>query len=181
MNTPKAFSEQKSSINEKAETGKSPLADPDTLDFASILDDFMDEEVLDKQGATVGTLACYWHSVSGPLVFLGIRVKGHENIRVVPGRRWQVDERNTCIRLGFDAVNIESAPCLDCATELDAALEHRVYEHFRIRDPQPHDGLRHVARPSSGPGRASSLEASHLADAENLPLKNTNEQETRNV
>ena len=148
MNTPDPSSQQKSSVNEKAESGKDTLTDPAMIEFASVLDDFMDEEVLDKQGKVIGTLACYWQSLAGLLVFLGIKVKGHECVRVVPGRPSQVDERDACIRLGFDGADVESAPRLDCATELDATLERTVYEHFRIAEAQPHGGLRYFARRS---------------------------------
>jgi hypothetical protein len=111
------------------------------IDFVSALDDFMDEEVVDNQGTVVGTLACYWLSVSGRLVFLGVKINGHETIRVVPGRRSQVDDRHGCIQLGFDTEDIRSAPCLDCAEELDGTLEKGVYEHFSIGEPEPHGGL----------------------------------------
>ena len=119
-----------------------PLTDQAMIDFASTLDDFMDEEVVDNQGKVVGTLACYWLSVSGHLVFLGIKVQGHETIRVVPGRRSQVDDRHGCIQLLFDKEDIRSAPGLDCAEELDATREKSVYEHFGIGEPEPHGGLR---------------------------------------
>jgi hypothetical protein len=118
------------------------------IEFASVLDDFMDEEVVDKEGAAIGTLACYWQSVSGRLVFLGIKVKGREGVHVVPGHRSQVSDRHACIRLAFDAEDIASAPRLDCATELDATLERAVYEHFEVEEVQPHGGLRYVARQS---------------------------------
>jgi hypothetical protein len=139
--------EGKSSINAKAESGKDPT-DPAMMDFASVLDDFQGEEVVDKEGKAVGTLACYWQSVSGLVIFLGIKVKGHENIRIIPGHRSQVDERHSCIQVGFDAVEIESAPQLDCATELDATLERSVYKHFRDVEAQPHGGLRYFPRRS---------------------------------
>jgi hypothetical protein len=148
MKTPKPLSQQKSSINEKAESGKDSLTDPAMIDFASVLDDFLDEEVVDKQGTAIGTLACYWISVSGLLMFLGIKVNGQESVRIVPGRRSQVDNRNSCIRLGFDAGDIESAPRFDCANELDATFERSVYEHFRVGEAQPHGGLRYFARQS---------------------------------
>jgi hypothetical protein len=146
MNTSDPFPQQESSIDEQAASSKDSLTHQGLIDFASVLDDFMGEEVVDKQGTAIGTLACYWQSASGVLVFLGIKLKGHKNVRVVPGRRSQVDDRHACIRLGFDAVDIESAPCLDCATELDATLESAVYEHFRIGEAQPHGGLRYFAR-----------------------------------
>ena len=145
MDTPRPLPQQNGSVDAKAESNKASLTDEGMIDFASMLDDFMDEEVLDKDGTVVGTLACYWGSVSGLLVFLGIKVNGHESIRVVPGRPSQVDDRHACIRLGYDGADIGSAPCLECATELDATLERSVYEHFHIREPEPHGGLRYYA------------------------------------
>ena len=135
-------------IDDQAESSRNSLTERVMIDFASVLDDFMGEEVVDKQGTAIGTLACYWQSASGLLVFLGIKVKGHKNVRVVPGRRSQVDDRHACIRLGFDAVDIESAPCLDCATDLDETLEGTVYEHFGIREARSHGGLQYFARQS---------------------------------
>ena len=143
MNTPEP--QQKSPINQKPETSKDSLTDPAMIEFASILDDFLDEEVVDEQGAAIGTLACYWQSVSGLVVFLGIKITGDESIRVVPGRPSQVDDRHACIRLRFAAEDIESAPRLDCATELDATRERSVYEHFGISEVRRAGGLRFFA------------------------------------
>ncbi len=136
------------SNNEDAEISEDSPTEQGMIDFAAVLDDFMDEEVVDKEGTAIGTLACYWQSASGLLVFLGIKLNRHESVRIVPGQRSQVDDKNACIRLAFDAVDVESAPRLDCATELDAAIERAVYEHFRILETEPQGGLRYVARPS---------------------------------
>jgi hypothetical protein len=146
MGTPEPFSPQKSS--RKAESGTDSLTDPAMIDFASVLDDFLDEEVVDQEGAPIGTLACFWKSVSGLVIFLGIRVKGQQSVRIVPGRRSQVDNRNTCIRLGYEAEAIASAPHFDCADELDATFEGRVYEHFGVTEDQPHGGLQYFSRES---------------------------------
>jgi len=143
MSTPDPFHEPINPLNNKAD--KEPLSDTAMIEFASVLDDYMDEEVVDKQGGGVGTLACYWQSVSGHLVFLGIKVKGQEVVRVVPGHRSQVDDRHACIRLGFDLEDIESAPQFECATEVDATLELAVYKHFEVGETQPHGGLRYFA------------------------------------
>ena len=136
----------KNSINENAENGKDSLRDPVLIEFASVLDDFQGEEVVDKRGTPVGTLGCYWQSVSGRLVFLGIKVTGDESIRVVPGRPSQVDDRHACIQLSFDAMLIESAPQFDCANELDAMFERRVYHHFHVTEAEPHGELRYFPR-----------------------------------
>jgi hypothetical protein len=131
------------SNNEDAEVSEDSPTEQGMIDFASELDDFMDEEVVDKQGTAIGTLACYWQSLNGLLVFLGIKLNEHESVRIVPGHRSQVDDRNACIRLAFDAADIESAPRLDCAKELDATIERAVYEHFRILETEPHGALRY--------------------------------------
>ena len=139
METLKPLAQRQSSTHERVESGGDSLTDPAMIDFASVLDDFLDEEVVDKQGTAVGTLACYWKSASGLLLFLGIKVKGQESVRVVPGRRSQVDNRNTCIRLGFEAEDIESAPQFDCAIELDEPFERDVYEHFNIGEDEHYE------------------------------------------
>ncbi len=148
MKTPEPFPEPKNSIDETADSGEDSLTDQAMIEFAAVLDDFMDEEVVDKQGAAIGTLACYWQSVSGLLVFLGIKIKGQEGVYVVPGRRSQVDVQHACIHLDFEAADIESAPQFDCANELDADFERVVYEHFRLGDAQPHGGLKYSSRRS---------------------------------
>jgi hypothetical protein len=152
-------------INEEAESGNDTRTDKVMTDFATDLDDFLDEEVVDKQGAPIGTLACYWQSHSGRLVFLGVKLNGQGSIRVVPGHRSQLDKGRVCIRLGFDAVDIEAAPHFDCSGELDAALERTVHEHFRIAEAQPHGGLRHFARKSAGVGATAGKAASCGCDS----------------
>jgi len=148
MDTPEPSPEPKSSINEKSGSGKDSLTDQDMIEFSAVLDDFMDEEVVDKQGTAIGTLACYWQSVNGRLVFLGIEIEDQEGVRVVPGLRSQVDDKHACIRLNFEAEDIASAPLFDCANELDATFERAVYEHFGMDEAQPHGGLRYFPRPS---------------------------------
>ena len=134
MNGPEHISEQNQPANKKAENGKDSLTDRAMIEFAAVLDDFMDEEVVDREGNAIGTLACYWQSVSGLLVFLGIAVNGQKGVRVVPGHRSQADEEHACIRLTFHAADVASAPRLDCATDVDAALERSVYEHFGVEE-----------------------------------------------
>ena len=146
MNLPEPIPQQKDATDEHYD--RDPLSDQVMIDFASVLDDFIDEEVVDSHGTAIGTLSCYWQSVSGLLLYLGIKVDGHESVRVVPGRPSQVDDRDACIRLGFDVVDIESAPRLDCGKDLDETIEHTVCEHFGIAEAQPDGGLRYVARQS---------------------------------
>ena len=162
MNTRESF------ITEEADSGQDFQTGEAMIDLASLLEDFLDEEVVDKAGTAIGTLACYWQSINGLLVFLGVRLKGQESIRVVPGRRSQVDHRHACIRLGFDAVDIEAAPCFDCARELDAALERTVYDHFCVAEPQPRGGLTDFARPSKALC-ATTVHADSKAGSEGSP------------
>jgi hypothetical protein len=146
MNTPEPSQEPETPSNKQPVNGKEPLTETAVIEFASVLDDYMDEEVVDKEGAAIGTLACYWQSVTGRLVFLGIKVGQEEGIRVVPGRPSQVDDQHACIRLHFQAEDIASAPQFDCANELDAAFEQAVYKHFSVDDAEPHGGLRYSRR-----------------------------------
>lgn len=130
------------------------------FEFASVLDDFLDEEVVDNQGMAIGTLACYWPSARGPQVFLGVKVNGQESLRVVPGRRSQVDDRQSCIRLAFDAEDIEAAPCFDSARELDTTLERTVYEHFGVAVIPPRKEAEHPAHSSEAVSAAANSAAS---------------------
>ena len=117
-------------LQEDIENDHDPWQDRDIGDLASVLEDFLDEEVVDRHGMAIGTLACYWQSINGSMVFLGVKLEGQESIHIVPGRRSQVDDRGSCIRLGLDADAIEDAPCFDSALELDATMERTVQDHF---------------------------------------------------
>lgn len=140
---------RESLLQEEAENDQAPRKDRDANDLASILEDFLDEEVVDQHGMAIGTLACYCQSVSGSLVFLGVRLEGQEDIWAVLGCRSQVDDRRSCIRLGFDAEVLEDAPCFDSTQELDASMEKRVHEYYRFAGPQPSRDHRELARQSS--------------------------------
>jgi hypothetical protein len=143
MDATNRLSQEKSFIFEEAERNREPNSHHAAIELASVLDDFIDKEVVDKQDLIVGKLACYWQSSNGRLIFLGIKVKGGDDIRVVPGRRSQVDEYGTSVQLGFDAAEIESAPHLARGVQLDATFERAVYDYFGIADPEPHDGLQY--------------------------------------
>jgi hypothetical protein len=130
------------------EHSRDSLKGQQMIDFALALDDFMDEEVMDHHGKVVGTLACYWQSVNGKLLFLGIKLNGHKGIRVVPGRRSQMDDQQACLKLGFAAQDLESAPQLDCEQEVEASLERAVYDHFGIDEAELQEELRRMSSPS---------------------------------
>jgi hypothetical protein len=121
------------------------LSDQIMVGEASVLDDFLDEEVVDKQGTAIGTLECYWESPAGQLVFLGVKLKAKESVRVVPGSKSQISERHSCIRVAFEGEEVAGAPTWECDQELDARLEQAVNDHFGIDDAKPHGELRHVA------------------------------------
>jgi len=46
-----------SSTHERVQSSRQSFTGQGVTDFASVLDDFLDEEVVDNQGAAVGTLA----------------------------------------------------------------------------------------------------------------------------
>jgi hypothetical protein len=100
---------------------------------ASLLEDFLDEEVVDKGDSPIGTLACYWESTTNHL-FLGIKLTNEETVRVVPGAGAEVDQRESRIRLGFDVSLVASAPVFDCDRELRPRLEQAANEHFAVSD-----------------------------------------------
>ena len=97
----------------------------------TILDDFLDQEVVDIRGDTVGTLSCYWESANG-LLFLGVRIKDQDVVRVVPDHNSRVDDRHSCVRLGFSAKMVSSAPPFDCEKEMKVSLEKASTAHFGL-------------------------------------------------
>ncbi|PWU08283.1 MAG: hypothetical protein C5B50_29835 [Verrucomicrobia bacterium] len=96
----------------------------------AVLEDFIDQEVVDIKGKPVGVLECYWESHSGKL-YLGIKPKGQDTVRVVPGATAEVDERHSWVQLGFDASRVRTAPLYDCDKELYPKLEQAADHHFR--------------------------------------------------
>ena len=113
--------------------------------LASALDDYLDEEVVDNTGQSLGTLACYWEGADGRLVFCGIKKEGQDGVRVAPGDDAQLSERHSWVRIPFPAAKVNTAPRYECDQELDSAFEHAIYEHYEVEDFQPHGGLKYLA------------------------------------
>ena len=122
-----------------------PLTHHARVKQATTLDDYLDEEVVDKNGKTIGTLSCYWEGDEGALVFCGVKIADQDLVRVVPGDNAQISERHSWVRLGFSAATIRSAPSYDCDQELDGAFERNVYQHYGIENPQSHTSLRYAS------------------------------------
>ncbi len=111
---------------------------------ASMLDDYLDEEVVDRRGRTVGTLSCYWEADDGSLAFCGIQTNGGDEVRIVPGDGAQVSERHAWVRVCFPASRISTAPVYHCEEELNPTIERTVYEHYRLHHTQPHSRLKYL-------------------------------------
>ena len=93
------------------------------------VDDFVDEEVLDRRGIVIGTLECHWQSAGGS-IFLGIKMRGQTTVRVVPGSIAMLDDRRSCIRLASQAPVIRSAPVFNCDEDLRSNLQQASENHF---------------------------------------------------
>jgi hypothetical protein len=101
------------------------------------LEDFLGEEVVDRQGETVGTFACYWHSFEGKVAVLGVEMENDpEKTHLVPVRGMRADERHSCIRLSFSRSKVERAPALDCDQDLEADIEEEVYRYYELEAPK---------------------------------------------
>ena len=113
--------------------------------LASEVDDYLDEEVVDKEGAPIGTLACYWEGAGGKVVFFGIKLTDQDEVRIVPVRGAEVNERHSCIQVCFELDDIADAPAYDCDYDLDDTLERAVHEHFNLEQPQRHGALKYFS------------------------------------
>ena len=95
----------------------------------SLLEDFIDEEVVDNKGKTLGILSCFWEAEDG-LIFLGVQPSSDERVHVVPGTGATIDEPHSIIQLGFPGALVRTAPVFDCDREMRPRLEEAANEHF---------------------------------------------------
>jgi hypothetical protein len=124
------------------------------------IEDFLGEEVVDREGDVVGTFACYWERRTRKALLLGVEVRarpGHTHI--VPAQGARFNERQTYVVVAFTKKTILEAPCLDCSSEIDEALEHRVWAFYELLAegggrPRPE----HQAKLRRITGRAMSVE-----------------------
>lgn len=126
-----------------------PLPHHAFVDSAALLEDYLDEEAVDRNGKLLGTLACYWEDGDGQLVFCGVHMDKAQEVRVVPGNDAQVSERQSWVRFNYPSSVIAKAPVYDCDQELDAEFERKVFAHYGMTDSQPHDRLKYLASRSA--------------------------------
>jgi len=127
-----------------------PLPHHSFVQSAAVLEDYLDEEVVDRNGKLLGTLSCYWEDGEGQLVFCGIRLNNAEEVRVVPGEDCQISERQSWVRVNYSASVVRKAPAYDCDKELDARFERAVFEHYGMTEAQPHDRLNYLSSRPAG-------------------------------
>lgn len=104
---------------------------------AAAVEDFLGEEVVDREGIPVGTFACYWEREERKALLLGVDIperSGHTHI--VPAQGARFNERQTYVQVGFTLDQIAKAPCLECSCEVDDAFEQRVWAFYGLPVPQ---------------------------------------------
>ncbi len=127
-----------------------PLPGHTRIKLASVLDDYLDEEVVDNHGKPIGTLSCYWESADGQLIFCGVKLAEKDGVRVVPGGNAQLSERHSWVRVDHPGAMVHNAPRHDCDEELSGAFELKVYEHYGLVNISSQGGLKYI---SSSSGR----------------------------
>ena len=115
------------------------------VDSAAALDDYLEEEVVDVSGKSVGTLSCYWEGTEGELVYCGISIEGEDNVRVVPGIDAQTSERFSWVRLNYPAAKVRTAPVFECDEELSPEFEQMIYKHFGVAQPKREGTLKYLS------------------------------------
>ncbi|MEY2408880.1 MAG: hypothetical protein QOF48_1550 [Verrucomicrobiota bacterium] len=101
------------------------------------LEDFLGEEVVDKEGNPVGTFACYWEREQKQALLLGVDIperSGHTHL--VPAKGASFNERQTYVRVPFTRDQIMHAPSLACECEVDDDFERRLWAYYGL--PVPH-------------------------------------------
>ena len=88
------------------------------------LEDFMGEEVVDKEGNPVGTFACYWEREEKSALLLGVDLPGQSgHTHIVPAQGARFNERQSYVQVLFPKEKIAAAPSLECGCEMDDAFE----------------------------------------------------------
>jgi hypothetical protein len=132
-------------FDENAERGD-PSPGHRWVEFASQLDDYLEEEVVDSNSKPIGTLSCYWEGPDRQLVFCGIKIEGEDAVRVVPGDDAQTSERYSWVQVAFPATKVRHAPAFECDQELTSAFRATIYKHFAIEKPKDHGALKYLGK-----------------------------------
>jgi hypothetical protein len=114
------------------------------------IEDFLGEEVVDREGETVGKFVCYWHSFAGKAIVLGVDAEDDsDRTHLVPARGMRMDERHSCIRIPFSRATVESAPTLECDEDLEIHHAAEMYTHYRLEAPKTLEQLQ-IKRMTTG-------------------------------
>ena len=106
------------------------------------LEDYLDAEVVDRQGRFIGTLACFWVGQDGEPAFIGIKTNRDGSTSVVPARLAETDEDQSCVWIRLSEGKIMGSPTLNCDQELDQEFEGLLYKYYRLPRPAKHYHLR---------------------------------------
>ena len=102
------------------------------------LEDFMGEEVVDKEGNPVGTFACYWEREEKSALLLGVDLPGQSgHTHIVPAQGARFNERQSYVQVLFPKEKIAAAPSLECGCEMDDAFETRIWAFYGLSAPHP--------------------------------------------
>ena len=140
---------------------------------ATVLEDFLGEEVVDTDGNPVGTLACYWEYRQRNALLLGVDIPGRPgHTHIVPAQGARCSERQTYVKVPFTREKIVQAPCLPCESEMDETFEERIWAFYELPAPRPADSsllsqkiegmgsqLRRVAQPATRPAHCATSPA----------------------
>src|SRR3982751_4562 len=102
------------------------------------LEQYIDHEVVDRNGNPVGTLSCLWSDHSHEPAYLGVKTgwlfgKNH----VVPAEGVEVNKQRRTIRLPYTVDKVKEAPSYDVGDEIDDTAEREVRAYYNLGQNQP--------------------------------------------
>jgi hypothetical protein len=98
---------------------------------ADALEDFLGEEVIDREGTPVGTLACYWERHKRETLLLGVDIPGKSgHTHIVPAFGARCNHRKIYVEVAFTREKIIQAPSVTCEADIDGVLEERIWAYY---------------------------------------------------
>lgn len=106
---------------------------------------YIDYEVVSRQGENAGRVETVWEDSSGEPAFIGVKLPDQDKLVIVPAEAAEVNEGRQTVRLGVPLEAVRSAPTLEQNAELDEQVQNKVaayyQEHMRaVEGAQPRQG-----------------------------------------
>ncbi|MHC1766069.1 MAG: DUF2382 domain-containing protein [Verrucomicrobiia bacterium] len=92
---------------------------------------YIDYEVVSRQGENTGRVETVWEDPAGEPAFIGVKRPGQDKLVIIPADAAQVNEGRKTVRLSLTPEALQSAPTLEQDAELDEQVQKRVTAYYQ--------------------------------------------------